>query len=228
MELSIAIPAYMEEENLRLLIPRIKQTLDELNLNYEVLIIDVRSPKDHTKELCLEMDVNYITRTGGDDYGDAVRTGIETAKGNYIVFMDADGSHSPEFIKKLYASRDTYDMVIASRYVNGGGSDNTKVLIFMSWIVNFIYSVFFNLKIKDVSNSFKLYRADQLKQIKLSSKNFDIVEEIIIKMKRRKNNLNVLEIPYLFKERMFGRTKRNLFVFTLSYIFTLIKLKFSK
>lgn len=228
MELSIAIPAYMEEENLRLLIPRIKQTLDELNLNYEVLIIDVRSPKDHTKELCLEMDVNYITRTGGDDYGDAVRTGIETAKGNYIVFMDADGSHSPEFIKKLYASRDTYDMVIASRYVNGGGSDNTKVLIFMSWIVNFIYSVFFNLKIKDVSNSFKLYRADQLKQIKLSSKNFDIVEEIIIKMKRRNNNLNVLEIPYLFKERMFGRTKRNLFVFTLSYIFTLVKLKFSK
>jgi len=228
MELSIAIPAYMEEENLRLLIPRIKQTLDELNLNYEVLIIDVRSPKDHTIELCLEMDVNYITRTGGDDYGDAVRTGIETAKGNYIVFMDADGSHSPEFIKKLYASRDTYDMVIASRYVNGGGSDNTKVLIFMSWIVNFIYSVFFNLKIKDVSNSFKLYRADQLKQIKLSSKNFDIVEEIIIKMKRRNNNLNVLEIPYLFKERMFGRTKRNLFVFTLSYIFTLVKLKFSK
>ena len=226
MELSIVIPAYLEEENLRVLLPRIIKSVDEFQIAYEILIIDTMEPIDHTNLLCSEMGVTYINRTGGNKYGDAIRTGLAACKGKYVLFMDADGSHSPEFIKTLYASRSGYDVVIASRYIDGGGSDNTQTLIFMSWLVNFIYSWLFQLNCKDVSNSFKLYDGAMIRAVSLKCDNFDIVEEILIKLKRRKKDIRILELPYLFKERMFGRTKRNLFSFVFSYVFTLLRLKF--
>ncbi len=53
-------------------------------------------------------------------FGDAVRTGIAEAMGERIIFMDADGSHAPEFILKLIDQSDANEIVIASRYVEGG------------------------------------------------------------------------------------------------------------
>lgn len=229
IDLSIVIPSYLEEENLRILLPRINKALSDIGISNEILIIDTLTSMDNTQLVCEEFkNVKYINRENGNKYGDAVRTGIQYAIGNRILFMDADGSHSPEFIANLYELREGNDVVIASRFVDGGGSDNKKILILMSWTVNFIYSVLFNLKCKDVSNSFKLYNGDLLRAIKINCDNFDVVEEILIKLKRNKRDLKLKEIPYMFKERMFGNTKRNLVAFVFSYIFTLIRLKFSK
>ena len=228
MKLSIVIPSYLEEENLRILLPRVIHTSNQLHITYEILVIDTCKPLDNTKLAADEYEVTYINRRNGNSYGDAVRTGLEEAKGEYILFMDADGSHSPETISDLYNNILDNDIVIASRYIEGGGSDNSKVLIFMSFIVNRIYSVAFGMKIKDISNSFKIYNAKLLKQLSLKCNNFDIVEEILIKVVKRNKYISIKEIPYLFKERMFGKTKRNLFDFMLTYLITLIKLKFMK
>ncbi len=229
IELSIVIPSYLEEENLRILLPRINKAISDIGISSEILIVDTITPMDNTQLVCQEFtNVKYINREKGNKYGDAVRTGIYYAVGNRILFMDADGSHSPEFISNLYDLKDGNDVVIASRFIDGGGSDNKKILILMSWTVNFIYSILFNLKCKDVSNSFKLYKGNLLRQITINCDNFDVVEEILIKLKRNKKDLKIKEIPYMFKERMFGNTKRNLVAFVFSYIFTLIRLKFSK
>jgi dolichol-phosphate mannosyltransferase len=224
--LSILIPAYLEEENLRILLPRIKKVANSLNINYEIIIIDTCQPMDNTQEVCENEEVSYLNREGGNKYGDAVRTAIKYAKGNYFLFMDADGSHSPEFILQMYTNIADNDIIIASRYVDGGSSDNGRTQIFMSWCVNAMYSLFFHLKCKDVSNSFKIYKKEIFDDIVLKCKNFDIIEEILIKGKRKKKNLRIKEIPYIFKERMFGHTKRNLIAFVFSYFFTLIRLKF--
>jgi len=225
VELSVVIPAYLEAENLKNILPRINKTLNELNKTYEVIVVDTIMPMDDTMAVCKDNEVFYINRKNGNNYGDAVRTGIEHAKGCYIIFMDADGSHSPEFIKKLYDSSKGFDVVIASRYVKGGDTENSKSLILMSLIVNIVYSKFLHLKCHDVSNSFKLYNADLIKNIRLASKNFDVVEEILIKLTRKNKFLRIKEIPYCFRKRMFGSTKRNLFLFSISYIVTLIRLK---
>lgn len=226
--LSVILPAYQEEDNLKLLLPRIHLAAEKLFVPYEILVIDTQRPMDKTESVCVENVVKYINREGGNNYGDAIRTGIKSALGKNIIFMDADGSHTPEFIVDLFANRSNYDVVVASRYVAGGKTENNKVLIMMSLILNVIYSVVLNLKCKDVSNSFKLYHTDQLKKIVLKCNNFDIVEEIFLKLKRNKSDLKILELPYCFKQRIFGKTKRNLFVFILSYIYTIIKLRFSK
>ena len=228
MELSIVIPAYLEEENLRLLLPRIRNVAVGLGIPFEIIVIDTLEEKDNTHLACIENEVHYLNREYGNYYGDAIRTGLSYAKGKYILFMDADGSHSPEFIKNLFENRTEYDVVIASRYIEGGGSDNSRILIWMSWTINFIYSWLFHLQCKDVSNSFKLYKGDALRALNLKCENFDIIEEVLIKLKRSNKDLKIKEIPYMFKERMFGHTKRNLIAFVFSYIFTLLKLKFRK
>ena len=98
----------------------------------------------------------------------------------------------------------------------------------MSKILNYIYSIVLNLKCKDVSNSYKLYRGDLLKKLELRCNNFDIVEELLFKLSRMNRNLRICEVPYVFKARMFGHTKRNLIAFMFSFAFTLMKLRFGK
>jgi dolichol-phosphate mannosyltransferase len=228
MKLSIIIPAYLEAENLQIILPKLKEVLNDLVLTHEVMVIDTVKSMDNTKDVCLSNEVIYINRLKGNKYGDAVRTGIKYAKGEYILFMDADGSHSPEFIPKLYALKDHNDVVIASRYMEGGNTDNGIISKLMSRTVNIIFSIVLGLNCKDVSNSFKLYRAELLKKLNLNSSNFDIIEEILFKLKRINPNLKMKEIPFYFKERVKGQSKRNLFLFAISYIYTLIKLRFGK
>lgn len=230
MELTVFIPAYKEAENLKLLLPRLTKTLFEVEPESEILVMDTVEPMDDTKAVCKSVGGNiiYANRKRGNNFGDAVRTGIELARGKYFISMDGDGSHDPEFIKKMYAEKDAADIIVASRYVEGGATQNSKTLVLMSRIVNIVYSKVLNLDCKDVSNSFKLYKTEALKKLNLKSNNFEIIEEILFKLKKANKNLAIKELPFTFKTRMFGETKRNLLVFMVTYIFTLIKLKFGK
>ena len=196
IKVTVIIPSYLEEENLRIIIPRLKNEMQKLGNDYEILVIDAMHAMDYTEDVCKNNNVTYLNRTNGNNYGDAVRTGITNANGEYIIFMDADGSHSPEFINKLYSYKDDYDVVIASRYIAGGATDNNRILILMSWVVNIVYSIVLNLRCKDVSNSFKLYRGDLLRNLNLYCNNFDIVEEILFKLKKINNNLKIKEVPF--------------------------------
>jgi dolichol-phosphate mannosyltransferase len=140
--------------------------------------------------------------------------------------MDSDGSHPPSFIKEIFAQKDESRIVIASRYIKGGHTENSKALILMSKLVNLGYAIVLGIKCKDISNSFKLYPGDKLKNLKLKCQNFDIVEEILYQLIKQNKSLNILEIPFTFKERMMGTTKRNLISFAFSYFFTLMRLRF--
>jgi dolichol-phosphate mannosyltransferase len=228
IELSIIIPAYLEEENLKIILPRIHDILKSSEIKYEILVIDTIKAMDDTAAVCEDNSASHISRQGGNNYGDAIRTGIGEAQGQYLIFMDADGSHSPEFIRKLYDNRDSFDVVVASRYIEGGNTNNNRMLIFMSLIVNKMYSCILNIKCKDISNSFKLYKTADIKGLRLKCSNFDIVEEIIFKLKKQKDNLRIKELPFVFEKRMFGATKRNLVLFIFSYLVTIIKLRFGK
>lgn len=223
--LSVVLPSFQEEENLRVLLPRLLATLESLGVSNEIIVVDTPEPMDQTNGVCVQHKVRYVPRRGGNRYGDAIRTGIAEAEGEFILFMDADGSHTPEFIPELFKVANQYDIVIASRYIDKGHTENSLMLVMMSRILNLTYSLVLNLPCKDVSNSFKIYRATQLKPLKLLCNNFDIVEEILFKIHRHNDQITIKEIPYTFKKRMFGETKRNLVIFILTYIFTMIKLR---
>lgn len=224
MELSVVLPAYLEEENLRVLLPRLHPVLRRL-AGYEVIVVDTRRPMDQTRQACEEHGARYLPREHGDSYGDAVRTGIAAAAGRWVLLMDADGSHTPEFIPSLWERREEADVVIASRYTEGGHSENLLALRWMSIVLNLSYSWVLGLHCRDVSNSFKLYRGEQLRRLTLRCDNFDVVEEILFKLRKGNPGLRILEVPFTFKKRMFGETKRNLFLFILTYLYTIVKLR---
>jgi len=226
MKLSVILPAFREGENLYNLLPQINSALNILGTDAEVLVLDTIEPMDDTPRVAAENSARYISRRGGNLYGDAVRTGIEEAKGNYILFMDSDGSHDPTDIVRLFETveREKAGVVIGSRYIKGGHTDNPVVLRLMSSALNLSYRIIFGLNVKDVSNSLRIYRADELKAIKLECNNFDIVEEILIRLKSRNKTLQIREIPITFGKRQKGESKRDLLKFIISYLKTIRRL----
>ncbi|MDR2010957.1 MAG: glycosyltransferase, partial [Bacteroidales bacterium] len=225
MSISVVIPAYQEAENLAELLPRLNAALLRIGQPYEILVIDTISSMDNTEEICQKNRCVYINRENGNGYGDAIRTGILRASNKYLVIMDADGSHNPDDVIRFYeAIEEGYDLIIGSRYTAGGNSHNGLILKLMSYVLNVTYRIFFNVKANDISNSFRLYHTDQLKPLALECDNFDIVEEIIIKLSISISPFNLLEVPIFFNQRRHGQSKRNLVKFILTYITSIKKL----
>jgi dolichol-phosphate mannosyltransferase len=225
VQLSIVIPAYLEAESLRALLPAIKTGAAALTPSFEILIVDTQAPLDDTAAVCQLHSVRHLHRTGGNQYGDAVRTGIAQARGRYIISMDADGSHSPGFFPSMWARRDDSDIVIGSRYMTGGHTENPALLIWMSYVVNLTFRVAFSIRAKDVTNSFRLYRTDVLRALTLESDDFDILEEILIKAITKNPALRIREVPITFGRRKAGESKRKLVQFAFGYLKTLQKLR---
>jgi dolichol-phosphate mannosyltransferase len=225
IELSITIAAYREAENLAVMLPSIKEAATALTPHFEVLVVDTHEPMDDAAAICAANGVRHVHRAGGNSYGDAVRTIIAETRGTYILNMDADGSHSPEYFAAMWAERERYDITIGSRYAPGGHTDNPAVLIWMSYVLNLTFRVVFSIRAKDVTNSFRLYRRDILTPLRLESNDFDILEEILIKATLRKPPATIGEVPVTFGRRQAGESKRKLVQFALGYIKTLKRLR---
>lgn len=225
VELSIFIPAYLEAENLKNILPEIKKAAAALTPDYEVLIVDTQQDMDNTAEYCELHGVRHINRYGGNNYGDAIRTAIAEARGTYVLCMDADGSHSPSCFASMWAQREYNDIVIGSRYIQGGHTENPLILIWMSNIVNVVFRVAFSIHAKDVTNSFRLYRRSVLDPLHLNSNDFDILEEILIKSAIANRSLRIAEVPITFGRRQAGESKRDLVKFAFGYLSTLQRLR---
>lgn len=228
--ISVILPAYLEEENLKILLPKLNNCLKDID--YEIIVIDTQQPQDNTKQVCNENKCLYISRTGGNNYGDAIRTGISNAHKDYTVIMDADGSHDPENIITFYNEMrsEKYDLIIGSRYCKGGDTENPFILKLMSRILNLTYKIIFRLPVDDVSDSFRMYKTCQIKDLTLQCQNFDIVEEILILLNIYHKPLSVKEVPIIFSERAYGKSKRDLVRFIFSYLktmHTLLKIQIS-
>ena len=225
VDLSVVIPAYREAENLIFLLPQIHAACAALTPRYEVLVIDAPTDVDNTGEVCRANNAQHIHQEGGGQYGHAIRTAIAKSRGKYMLCMDADGSHSPSYYAAMWAKREQCDITIGSRYVSFGHTDNPAVLIWMSYIVNLVFRLAFSIHAKDVTTSFRLYRHDLLTSLHLESNDFDILEEILIKISILNPGVKICEIPITFEQRKAGESKRKLLQFALGYLNTLRRLK---
>jgi len=229
--ISIIIPAFDEGKNLKILLPQIiaaKKQMAEKAIAIDVLVVLPRVADPMSVTAVLTNQCRYINRTPSDSFGDAIRTGIMNTSANseFTIFLDADGSHSPRSLEKLISYSDEADVVVASRYTRGGSTSHSFVLEAMSRLLNYAFRVVIGIPCSDISTNFKLYKSNDLKQLNLTCSNFDVIEEILIRLKYEiRPNLKILEVPDHFGERMTGRSKRKLLIFSLSYIVTLLRLK---
>jgi dolichol-phosphate mannosyltransferase len=230
--ISLVIPAFDELDNLRVLLPEIHDLRPRLaDVTLETFVIVATGASSHEVAEIESLGATVVKRGPTDSFGDAIRTGIKSVApdSDFVVFMDADGSHSPARIPDLVHALKGADVVVASRYVAGGTSDNGLVLKAMSLALNRAYSLVLGIRCRDVSTNFKLYRASDLRRIRLACDNFDIVEEILVRVQDLKTprRLRIVEIPDHFAQRRSGVTKRRLGPYIASYLWTLGKLRFS-
>ncbi|MEE2974967.1 MAG: glycosyltransferase [Thermodesulfobacteriota bacterium] len=225
--INIVIPCLKEAENLKFLIPQLIDNLNKSIDDFEIIIVDSVAPLDKTPEVCANFSkVKYINTESIDNYGNAVRTGIKNSTKEYVLFMDADGSHNPEIICEMIQKIEDRNICIASRYCDGGSTRDKVTSIFLSKLLNFVYSFVLGVKCSDWSGSFKLYKACFLKELTLNSNNFDIIPEILFKISRIDPKRTIDQVPYTFDTRIHGQTKRKLKTY-IDFLTTLFKLRIS-
>lgn len=229
MGISVILLAYKEAENLKILLPKIKGHLDEIGETYEILVIDTKEPLDNTAEVCGEFGARYINQEE-PGFGGAFRTGIRYAEQDKFLILDSDGSHDPKYIPAIYEKfvSGNCDLVIGSRYTEGGETNDSKSSIIMSKILNTFFRVCLGIKAKDISTDYRMYRTEQLKKVKLENINYDVLQEVLLRLKQNKPDLKIDEVPISFQKRIYGESKRRLIPFIIDYIKSLIRFTFMR
>ena len=227
MSISVSLLAYKEAENLKILLPQIIEQVEKCGEEYEILVVDTKEPLDNTAEVCAEYGAVYINQEY-PGFGGAFRTAIQYAQKDKFLILDSDGSHPPKNIPDLYQMFATgqYDVVIGSRYVKGGKTDDAKSSIIMSHMLNFAFRICLGISAKDISTDYRMYHTEQLKKVELTCVNYDVLQEVLLKLKLNKadRRLRIGEVPIYFQKRLYGESKRQLIKFIISYIRTIVRL----
>jgi len=201
----VVIPTYNEVESIGIL-------LDALNLlPLDILVIDDGSP-DGTAELCRAHGVEVISRSGKLGLGSAYRSGFAVALDRgyaNVIEMDADGSHQVSDLIRMMEWIGTSELLIGSRWVADGAIENwSKFREYLSKGANAYANAVLSLGIKDTTSGLRIYNADLLKRMDIST----IRSEgycFQIEMTRRAiaRGASIGEIPITFIERAHGVSK---------------------
>ncbi len=206
MDVSVILPVVNEAENLRTLIPRLIALLDRERLTHEIVVIDGAST-DGTREAAQALGARVVAeRRRG--YAGAMETGIAEARGDYLLTLDADQSHDPDFIVKMCRARTRADIVIASRYALGGVAYSGFVRRFTSWLLNGLLRRMLSMPVRDISSGYRLYRREALANLELTATNFEVLEEILVKAYA--SGFSVVEVPFTYFPRGAGRSHAKL------------------
>ncbi|MFI4875456.1 MAG: polyprenol monophosphomannose synthase [Blastopirellula sp. JB062] len=212
----IAVATFNEIENLPLLVSEILAAVPEA----DILVVDDDSP-DGTGQWCREFAVteprlHSMHRSRGAGLGTAVvaamKYGIER---NYelLVNLDADFSHTPSKIIDLLsvAQSSEVDVIVGSRYVEGGGVEGWPLhRRWMSRCINLYTRLLMRLPVRDCSGSFRCYRVATLRKLNFDaivSRGYSFFEEILWRLRRQ--GATFQEVPYIFVERERGYSKIN-------------------
>ena len=209
----VVIPTYNEREN----IARVVREVLALGERYRVLVVDDSSPDGTADVVRSLMDefprrVDLLLRTAKEGIGRAYVAGFEralTAGDVLIAQMDADHSHQPEDLARLVAAADTVDLVLASRYVEGGrtvGWPWHRKLI--SQFGGAYAGVILGVPIRDLTGGFKVWHADLLRGIELESIHSDgYCFQIETTYRALRKGASYTQVPITFTDRVAGKSK---------------------
>ncbi len=210
----VIIPTYKEKENIEELV----RAISSLTVPFDILIIDDNSP-DGTAQIIKNLqpafpNVHLIVRPDKLGLGTAYITGFQWAleKGySYIYEMDADFSHNPDDLVRLYeaCTEDGADLAIGSRYISGVNVVNwplSRVLI--SYFASIYVRLVTGMKIMDTTAGFKCYKKEVLENIKPQHiKSVGYSFQIEMKFIAWKLGYKIMEIPIIFTDRRLGSSK---------------------
>jgi dolichol-phosphate mannosyltransferase len=208
----VAIPTYNEIENLAGIVQR---TLS-IDPRVDVLVIDDNSPDgtgDLADDLAARHDrVHVLHRTGKEGLGAAYLAGFAWALDqgyDTVCEMDADGSHRPEQLPRLYAALPDADLVLGSRWVPGGGVENwPRRRVLLSRGGNWYVRRALRLPLGDATGGFRVFRASTLRTLDLQQvESQGYCFQVDLARRAVRAGLVVREVPIDFLEREHGDSK---------------------
>lgn len=228
----IIIPTYNEKENIEKMI----RTLMALEHSFDILVVDDGSP-DGTAAIVKRMQVEFpervfiIERSGKLGLGTAYIAGFKWALKEgyeYIFEMDADFSHNPDDVPRLYeaCAVDGADLSVGSRYVTGVNVVNWPMgRVLMSYFASKYVRLITGLPVYDTTAGFNCYRRSVLETIDLDAIRFKgYAFQIEMKFVTRKCGFTIKEVPVIFVNRVLGVSKMSGGIFSEAF-FGVISLK---
>lgn len=209
----LVTPTYNEADNLEPLVRRFFAAAPDLHL----LVVDDDSP-DGTAGRCTALKQQFprldlLLRKGeprglGRAYLAGLSYGMD--RGFEVVgTMDADQSHSPEYLPAMLKMASTHDVVIGSRYVRDGGTINWRLRrILLSWLANRFAGSLLSIPARDLTSGFRLYRSEALRRVALSeitSNGYSFLVEMLYRLHRA--GATIAESPIVFYDRTLGESK---------------------
>jgi dolichol-phosphate mannosyltransferase len=203
---SIILATYNERENI---LDMIEGILEHVREPVEVIVVDDDSP-DGTWKLVEDMNdprARVVRRVGTRGLASAINRGIIESRGEVIGWMDADMSMDPSYLPGMIEHLDTHDVVIGSRYVEGGVDLRPRFRVITSGIVNrFANIILADREIHDYDSGFIVMRRSVLNSVTLMPFGYGAYFIEFIYHCRRKG-LEIYEYPYEFVDREKGTSK---------------------
>lgn len=229
-DILVFLPTYNESENLVAMV----EQLFALGYDLSVLVVDDQSP-DGTGEIADRLAEQYrgrvrvMHRDGPRGRGYAGAAGLcEASKADcrLVVEMDADLSHRPVDLPGLIAAAAEADVVIGSRYIEGGQAEDFGWFrVLNSKVAKGLTRLFLGLNYTDPTSGYRVFRREALEALPwdcMISPGPSIVEEILYYLQR--NGARVIERPITFQERREGQSKLNLWI-RIRWIMTMLNIR---
>ncbi len=209
-ELSIVVPTYNERDRLEHLVDEACAVFRSHGVAAELVIVDDNSP-DGTGALADGLAGRYpvrvVHRAGKLGLGTAVMEGFEVATADVLGVMDADLSHPADVVPGMLGTlRSTAsDMVVGSRYIPGGGSQNWSALRLLMSRLACVLALPVT-PVRDATSGFFLVRRGAIADVQIAAGGFKICLELLVRGRIQ----SVAEVPYVFVGRTAGESKMNL------------------
>lgn len=212
--LLVSLATYNERGNLAPLIEEIRKYAPDAH----ILVVDDNSP-DGTGKLADELAaadprIHVLHRPGKLGLGTATLAAMHYAMDHGYDFLqnfDADFSHPPRYLPAILDGMQKNDVMIGSRYVSGGKTENWPVVrLAISRTVNSIVRFFFRMPIKDASGAFRCYRVSKLREAEIDrtiSRGYSFQQEILFRCHLAGAKMG--EVPITFENRREGKSKVN-------------------
>jgi dolichol-phosphate mannosyltransferase len=226
-KLAVVIPTLHEAANIKIVLDRLRTSLDPLNFQYELIVVDDDS-RDGTDAIVGDMSkadprVKLCVRLGQRGLAGAVIHGWQATDADVLGVIDADLQHPPELLPKLWQALQTgADAVVASRYVPQGSLQNWnkwRHLISQASIWMTLPLQRPGIRVMDPMSGYFLVRRASIEGIELQKQGFKILLEILVRGKLK----SVVEVPFDFGHRHAGESKAGIKV-AVDYIALLAKL----
>jgi len=214
--LSIIIPAYNESATIQQVLDKVVSSLNVNAIDAEIILVDDASTDDTLKkaadwhQLNPKVKLISIVSTPNRGKGFALRKGIETAIGDYVLIQDADHEYDPRDYPRLLGPvvEEMADVVYGSRFIGGNPH---RILFFWHSIGNkfltTISNIFTNLNLTDMESGYKLFKREIIQSIKLKENRFGFEPEVTAKISRIKE-IRIYEVGISYYGRTYADGKK--------------------